>query len=491
MLVICQITIKTHVEIKIRLNRDLDGENLVFPVILPTVIDCAAPRRSLTNRHMTSAIEAATRIPRDSHSVSRNNISDSALKVMSRLRSQGYQGYLVGGAVRDLLLGGHPKDFDVATDATPEQVHDLFRNSRIIGRRFRIVHVRFGREIIEVTTFRGHHDEEDDDHSPRHAKKSDEGVLLRDNVYGSLEEDAARRDFTVNALYYSSDDFTVFDYVHGLQDLERQLICIIGDPEKRYREDPVRMIRAVRFAAKLEFQIEAATAEPIPDLAYLLEAIPAARLFDEILKLFMAGYALATFKLLCEYGLLEHLFPATATAIEEMPYAGGLIEAAMASTDARIVEGKPVTPAFILAALLWPPTIQLAHHIEGGGQASMTAMGEAAQTIIGEQIHHIAIPRRFTAPMREIWEFQLRLLKRKGKGTHALVGHRRFRAAYDLLLLREQSGEDLDGLGKFWTELQETLPPAPDVPLEDNDSDGESQPRKRRRRRRRPRKAPQ
>ncbi len=436
---------------------------------------------------MTSAIEAATRIPRDSHSVSRKFISDNALKVMSRLRSQGYQAYLVGGAVRDLLLGGHPKDFDVATDATPERVHSLFRNSRIIGRRFRIVHVRFGREIIEVTTFRGHHDEEPDNNS-RHAKQSDDGVLLRDNVYGSLEDDALRRDFTVNALYYSSEDFSVFDYADGLGDLDKRQIRMIGDPERRYREDPVRMLRAVRFAAKLDFAIEEETAAPIPELAYMLEAIPAARLFDEMLKLFMNGYAEATFDLLLKYDLLEHLFPATATALEEMEYAENLIRAAMASTDRRIAEEKPVTPAFILAALLWPPTIQLSRQIEGEGLAPMEAMREASQTIIGEQVHLIAIPRRFSTPMREIWEFQLRLLKRKGKGVRGLVAHRRFRAAYDFLLLREESGEDLDGLGAFWTELQESLPPAPDVPLEDNDP--EQQPRRRRRRRRRPRKPP-
>ena len=249
------------------------------------------------NLLMTSANQAATRIPRDGHPVSRKNISDNALKVMSRLSSQGFQAFLVGGAVRDLLLGGHPKDFDVATDATPEEVHELFRNSRIIGRRFRIVHVRFGREIIEVTTFRGHHDNDDDEDEPRRpaAKTSDSGMLLRDNVYGSLEEDAVRRDFTVNAFYYCSKDFCLYDYVDGLRDLENREIRIIGDAEQRYREDPVRMLRAIRFAAKLDFSIADSTAAPIPGLAYMLEAIPAARLFDEMLKLFMAGYALPTF----------------------------------------------------------------------------------------------------------------------------------------------------------------------------------------------------
>lgn len=454
------------------------------------------PALELNYQNMTSAIEAVTRIPRDSHPISRTHISDSALKVMSRLRSQGYQGYLVGGAVRDLMMGNQPKDFDVATDATPEQVHELFRNSRIIGRRFKIVHVRFGREIIEVTTFRGHHDDDDAEPEEKPREKQQQshqaasGMLLRDNVYGTLEDDAIRRDFTVNALYYCSSDFSVFDYAHGAVDLERRQIRIIGDAEKRYREDPVRMLRAIRFAAKLGFDIEAETAEPIADLAYLLEAVPAARLFDEMLKLFMAGYALRTFTLLREYQLLDHLFPATATAVEDTPYALALIEAAMRSTDERIAADKPVTPAFILAALLWPPTKQLMVQIEDTGEATLSSLQEAAQTIVSEQLHHIAIPRRFTMPMKEIWEFQLRLQKRSGKQVNALVAHRRFRAAYDFVLLREASGEDLDGLGQFWTEIQENLPPAPEgadgaEALENLD---EEAPRKRRRRRRRPRK---
>ena len=428
---------------------------------------------------MTSASQAATRIPRDGHPVSRKNISDSALKVMSRLASQGFQAFLVGGAVRDLLLGGHPKDFDVATDATPEEVHALFRNSRIIGRRFRIVHVRFGREIIEVTTFRGHHEEDEDSKRPA-AKTSDSGMLLRDNVFGSLEEDAARRDFTVNALYYSSDDFCVYDYVDGLHDIESREIRIIGDAEKRYREDPVRMLRAVRFAAKLDFSIADNTGAPIPDLAYMLEAVPAARLFDEVLKLFLAGNALPTYRLLREYRLLEHLFPATASEIEESPRAAALIEAAMQSTDERVAADKPVTPAFILAALLWPPVVELRNQLEDNGMAPLEALAEASQSLISEQLHHIAIPRRFTSPMREIWEFQQRLQRRKGRGVVKLLGHRRFRAAYDFLLLREQAGEDLEGLGQFWTGMQEKHP---DVVAEGSSRE-EAPPRPRRRRRR-------
>ncbi|MEP5763397.1 MAG: polynucleotide adenylyltransferase PcnB [Halieaceae bacterium] len=447
---------------------------------------------------MTSVNQAATRIPRDGHPVSRKNISDSALKVMSRLRSQGFQAFLVGGAVRDLLLGGHPKDFDVATDATPEEVHDLFRNSRVIGRRFRIVHVRFGREIIEVTTFRGHHGadgSEDEDSAGQdkqreqkaarnHSHQSDSGMLLRDNVFGSLEEDAARRDFTVNALYYCSDDFCVYDYVDGLRDLEHKEIRIIGDAEQRYREDPVRMLRAVRFAAKLDFNIAESTSEPIPDLAYMLEAVPAARLFDEILKLFMAGQALRTFTLLREYELLEHLFPATASELEVSSRALLLIEAAMRSTDNRIAIDKPVTPAFILAALLWSPVIELKKDLEDNGMAPNQALEEAAQSMISEQLHHIAIPRRFTAPMREIWDFQLRLQKRRGKKSVELLKHRRFRAAYDFLLLREEAGEDLEGLGKYWTELQEKNP---DVVVETGPSEYDKpRPKRRRRRRKKP-----
>jgi poly(A) polymerase len=433
---------------------------------------------------MTSANPAAARIPREDHPVSRKNISDNALKVMSRLRSQGFQAFLVGGAVRDLLLDGHPKDFDIATDATPEEVHELFRNSRVIGRRFRIVHVRFGREIIEVTTFRGHHDnDEDEPPKPRESTQADSGMLLRDNVFGSLEDDAVRRDFTVNALYYCSSDFCVYDYVDGLSDLENKQIRIIGDAEQRYREDPVRMLRAVRFAAKLGFSIAPETVGPIPELAYMLEAVPAARLFDEMLKLFMAGNALGTFTLLHQHQLLEHLFPASARELEDRPENVSLIEAAMRSTDDRIAIDKPVTPAFVLAALLWAPTLRLSYQFEDEGENPTKAMQEAIQSIISEQLHHIAIPKRFTMPMKEIWEFQSRLLNRSKKPV-SLLSHRRFRAAYDFLLLREQAGEDLDGLGAFWTELQEKNP---DIVV-DKTSESSDEPSRRPRRRRRRRK---
>ncbi|AQA17822.1 poly(A) polymerase [Halioglobus japonicus] len=400
-------------------------------------------------------------IPRDQHCISRKHISDSALKVMSRLRGQGHQAYLVGGAVRDLLLGGHPKDFDIATDATPEEVHQLFRNSRIIGRRFRIVHVRFGREIIEVTTFRGHHDNGEADaraNSGNHSRQSASGMLLRDNVYGTLEEDAVRRDLTVNALYYDAGTFEVYDHVHGLEDLEKRHICIIGDPQVRFREDPVRMLRAVRFAAKLDFGIDSDTAAAIPECAHLLRDIPAARLFDEFLKLFLSGYAAATLEQLLRHDLLQFLFPETSELLLEDEHYLALVRAAMANTDERIAQDKPVTPAFLLAALLWPVASRLASQLEARGEPPMPAMHSAAQQTIAEAVQFVSIPRRFSQPMREIWEFQLRLKKRQGKKAAELVEHRRFRAAYDFLLLREQAGEETDGLGEFWTQYQHLAP---------------------------------
>lgn len=398
-------------------------------------------------------------IPRDQHCISRKNISDSALKVMSRLRGQGHQAYLVGGAVRDLLLGGHPKDFDIATDATPEDVHALFRNSRIIGRRFRIVHVRFGREIIEVTTFRGHHDSDPPETSGQAggntSRQSASGLLLRDNVYGTLEEDAVRRDLTVNALYYDASNFEVFDHVHGLEDLKRRSICIIGDPAVRFTEDPVRMLRVLRFAARLDFSIDRNTARAIPACAHLLAEIPAARLFDEFLKLFLSGHAAATLDKLIKYQLLQYLFPDTSDSLRRDSTVLGLLRAAMANTDARISHGKPVTPAFILAALLWPVVRRLAQHHEGRGEPAMLAMHSAAQQAISEAARYISIPRRFSQPMREIWEFQLRLQRQHGRKAAELVDHRRFRAAYDFLLLREQAGEETGNLGEWWTQFQE------------------------------------
>ncbi|OZG70053.1 poly(A) polymerase [Hahella sp. CCB-MM4] len=393
-------------------------------------------------------------IPRDQHNVSRKQISPNALKVLYRLNSAGYEAFLVGGGVRDLLLGEHPKDFDIATNATPEQVRAQFNNCRLIGRRFRLAHVRFGREIIEVATFRASHQKADDDaHS---AATSDSGQILRDNVYGNQEEDALRRDFTVNALYYGVKDFGIYDYAGGIQDLENRLLRLIGDPETRYREDPVRMLRAARFAAKLDFNIEDKTAAPIPRLAQLLLNIPPARLFEEVLKLFLSGKAEPTFAILRELDLFKFLFPSTDQLINEgHPYAQKLVVQALTNTDQRINADKPVTPAFLFAALLWPATQQLLLRYLEDGIPPIPALHKASQKVIDSQVKHTALPKRFSQPMKEIWELQLRLPRRRGKSAQTLAEHPRFRAAYDFVLLREASGEDLQGLGKWWTEFQE------------------------------------
>lgn len=397
-------------------------------------------------------------LSRDQHNISRKHISDGALKVMSRLHSSGFSAYMVGGSVRDLLLGKRPKDFDIATDARPEQVREVFRNSRIIGRRFKIVHVRFGPEIIEVTTFRGSHDpvDADDDVAPdpRQSARSEDGMLLRDNVYGSVEEDAVRRDFTVNALYYTTKNFAVYDYTTGIADLDARVIRIIGEPETRYREDPVRMLRAVRFAAKLDFTIEPATAAPIRRLAPMLANVPAARMFDEVLKLLMAGHGAATYQLMREHALFEALFPTTAEAMDAgWPLAEEVLIQALHNTDERIAAGKPVTPAFIYAALLWPALQRQVKNLVDAGVPEQLAIQQAAQEIIDRQQHHTAVPRRFSQPMREIWELQWRLPKRDSRRIQNLLDNPRLRAGYDFLLLREQAGEELDGLGEWWTEF--------------------------------------
>ncbi len=419
--------------------------------------DASSSGRVNATSQPKGGIGAPLIIPRDEHEISRKFISDGALKVIARLRAAGFQGYLVGGGVRDLLLGMHPKDFDVATDAKPEQIRELFRNSRIIGRRFKIVHVRFGPEIIEVTTFRGAHSAAEDDDEQADvpgSMRSESGMLLRDNVYGTLEEDAIRRDFTVNALYYTTENFAVYDYTGGLQDLRNKSIRIIGDAETRYREDPVRMLRAVRFAAKLDFSIERNTAEPITRLAPLLRDIPAARMFDEILKLLMAGHGLATYRLLCEYGLFEILFPATAAAIAiGLPCSDELIDAALLNTDRRIADGKPVTPAFIYAALLWPALQQEMSSLTAQGITEQPALQQAIQTTLDRQLRHTSIPRRFSQPMREIWELQWRLPRRDSRRIQNLLEHPRLRAGYDFLLLREQVGEATSDVGQWWTEF--------------------------------------
>ena len=407
---------------------------------------------SVVSRKPAATTSKPRVLSRDEHPVSRRLISDSALKVMHRLRSGGFEAYLVGGAVRDLMLGKQPKDFDVGTNATPEEVRNLFRNSRIIGRRFKIVHVRFGREIIEVTTYRGSHE----NNAGNAAVAADNGMLLRDNVYGTLVEDAKRRDFTVNALYYCSDDFTVLDYVGGLDDLNKRQIRIIGDATSRYQEDPVRMLRAVRFAAKLDFTLEAKTSAPIRSLAAMLEQIPAARMFDEVLKLFMEGQALRVYALLKHYDLFRPLFPATQRLLDDgHESASALIEQGLINTDERISQNKPVTPAFIYAVMLWPVVKREFDQLIAEGMPEIPAIHQAAQTCISAQQQHTSIPKRFSMPMRDIWELQMRLPRRSGRRAAELLEHRYFRAAYDFLLLREQAGEIPEDLGPWWTAFQE------------------------------------
>ncbi|WNK20659.1 polynucleotide adenylyltransferase PcnB [Halomonas piscis] len=423
-------------------------------------------------------------IPRAEHPISRQHISDAALKVLYRLDGAGFEAYLVGGCIRDAMLGKMPKDFDVATSATPEQVRDLFRNSRLIGRRFRIVHVRFGREIIEVTTFRG---QPQDEHADHIARQSDAGLLLRDNVWGSIEEDALRRDFTVNALYYSIADFSLHDFADGVHDIETRTLRLIGDPETRYREDPVRMLRAVRFAAKLDFLLDEASETPIYELAPLLLQIPPARLFDEVLKLFMAGHGLMTFRLLSHYDLFGMLFPEAEEAMADVDWAEELIEAALANTDRRMAEGRPVTPAFLLAAFLWPAVVQRKAALEQEGMPGVPATHTAAQQVVSRQLQHVSIPKRFGMPMRDIWDLQERLTRRQGKRAFQTREHPRFRAAYDLLLLREQAGEIPSGLGEWWTAFQQGDEHEQRRLLSKVGSDPASQ-GKRRKRRRKPRK---
>ena len=390
------------------------------------------------------------------HSMPRAQISRNAINVVERLQKAGYQAYLVGGCVRDLMLGLKPKDFDVATSATPEQARAEFRNSRVIGRRFKLVHVHFGREIIEVATFRANHPQGEDDEDSHLASRNESGRILRDNIYGSLEDDAQRRDLTINALYYDPATERILDYAQGARDIQSRQISMIGDPTQRYQEDPVRMLRAIRFAAKLDFSIEKHTAEPIRPLAHLLRDIPSARLFEEVLKLFLGGYAEFTFDLLVEYDLLAPLFPASAAALKRDPqYAGDLMRMALANTDKRIAENRPVTPAFLFAAMLWPALPARIAKQQERGLPPIPAMQEAAQSLITEQCQHTAIPKRFSMPIREIWDMQERLPRRHGKRADLLLENPRFRAGYDFLLLREDAGEDLGGLGDWWTDYQD------------------------------------
>jgi poly(A) polymerase len=512
-------------------------------------------------------------IPRAEHSISRAQISPNALKVLYRLREAGFQAFLVGGAVRDLLLGIRPKDFDVATNALPDDVRRIFRNCRLIGRRFRLAHVHFGQEIIEVATFRAaaaperedaddldvevdgpvgervaeevsalgaevedggidtddldDADEADDldsaedgsvgpgevavgedglggvgpggvgldevelgevgrgdvalDGEPgrvergrrepagretrpsaaaryqsEHRAFDTTGRILRDNIYGTIEEDVWRRDFSANGLYYNIEDFSVWDFVDGVSDVRARRLKLIGDPETRYREDPVRMLRAVRFAAKLDFSFEEHTERPIRELANLLDGVPAARLFDECLKLFLSGFGAKSFRLLRQYGLFEHLFPMSAAAFALSPYAYAeeMLELGLVSTDARIAADKPVTPTFLFAILLWGAVLRELNERAAGPAPDLAQLMQACDTVLRAQQSRVAIPRRFAVPMRELLMLQPRFNRRSGVKALSLLQHPRFRAAFDFLLLRAQAGVADPELAKWWTDIQ-------------------------------------
>lgn len=389
---------------------------------------------------------------RSEHNISRSQISENALKVLYRLKKTGYEAYLVGGCVRDLLLGCEPKDFDVVTNASPEQVRKVFRNCRLIGRRFRLAHVHFGREIIEVATFRSSEDGDDDSQ-----RVHDDGRLLRDNVFGTIEEDVWRRDFTINALYYNIRDFSVVDYMDGMADHSAGVLKLIGDPVTRYREDPVRMLRAVRFSVKLGFSIDSSSEKPLFDLVHLLEGIPAARLYDESIKLFLSGQALQTFEMLRHYGLFSVLFPQTEQCLssEEHDFPKLFIARALRNSDSRIAEGKSVTPYFLLSAFLWESVQSLAKEKIQQGDDESFAYQNAASEVLSRQVKSLSIPKRITQAMREVWLLQLRLNRRVGVRPYRLLAHPRFRAAYDFLLLRAETGGADEELAEWWTKFQD------------------------------------
>jgi poly(A) polymerase len=401
---------------------------------------------------MTEASTASPTTPRivarDAHGISRKDISPNALRVLYRLREGGFQGYLVGGAVRDLLIGGHPKDFDVATDATPDQVRALFRNCRLIGRRFRLAHVVYGREIIEVATFRAN---EDDGSGSR--EMGDEGRIHRDNVYGTIEDDAVRRDFTANALYYTVDDFSVRDYVGGFEDVQARVLRLIGDPEARYREDPVRMLRAVRLSAKLGLTLDPAVSAPIKDMAALIENVPPPRLFDEMLKLLFSGYAVDSVHRLRSEGLHHGLLPLLDVILEQ-PLGEKFVMLALASTDARVRDGKPTSPGFLFATLLWHEVLANWEDRKKAKQLPIPALYAAMDEVLDVQAEKLAITRRIAGDIKDIWLLQPRFEKRAGKSPLRLIEQPRFRAAYDFLLLRCESGELPQELADWWTEFQ-------------------------------------
>jgi len=411
---------------------------------------------------------------KEKHGIGREKISKCARRTCEDLQRAGYAAFVVGGAVRDLLLGIRPKDFDVATSATPEEVRSVFRRSRIIGRRFQIVHVLCGAETVETSTFRAHFTREPD------AENTDEhGRMLSDNVFGTQAEDALRRDFTVNALFYDPVKEEIWDYVHGFKDVKSRKLVMIGDPVTRYREDPVRMLRAARLAAKLGLEIESKTREPIKSMRHLLENVPQARLFEEILKLLLSGNAVECVRLLRDLELHHGLLPLLDTALED-PDTGPFAMAALRATDERLRDDKPVSPAFLLAALLWGQVEKNLRKFESRGQATIPALHSAMHEALDAQRESLAIPRRFDATMKELWLLQPRFLQRGGNRPYRLLEHPRFRAAYDFFALRAESANAPQDVAKWWDRFQHAGPDERERMLVSD----EAGPKKKRRRRR-------
>jgi poly(A) polymerase len=404
---------------------------------------------SNTTKPAGNAGSSIKRITAKAHHIDRKLLSTGALKTTEGLQKAGFEAFIVGGAVRDLVLKKRPKDFDIATDATPEEVHRIFRRSRIIGRRFRLVHVMFGDETVEVSTFRGSHLA---DSMQNDAKIADSGRILRDNVFGNQEEDALRRDFTANAMYYDPATQEILDFHNGYADIQAGILRMIGEPETRYREDPVRMLRAVRLSAKLGLKLDRATEAPIPRLADALKDVPESRVFDEMLKLFMSGHALESASALRQHGLHHGLLPLLDVVLEQ-PLGARFVELALKNTDERVLSDKPVSPAFLFATLLWHEVLAAWKKYEAEGNRAIPALHMAMTEVSDIQAQKLAIHKRFSATMKEIWGLQPRFEQRAGKRPYSLIEHPRYRAAYDFLLLRCESGELPAELGKWWTDF--------------------------------------
>lgn len=404
--------------------------------------------KKFVSRLFSTQPRGPERLSADKHGIDRRNVSRHAIKVCEVLQQEGFAAFIVGGAVRDLIVGLEPKDFDVATNATPNQVRALFRRARIIGKRFQLVHVVFGQEIIETSTFRANATAAD-------TQTDEHGRILRDNLFGTQEEDAARRDFTLNALYYDPITEEVIDYHQGVPDLKKRVVRMIGDPEQRYREDPVRMLRALRFAAKLNATLDPATREPIARMAQLIENVPASRLFDEILKLLTCGHAMDCLRQLRSVGLHKGLIPLIDIIFEEE---GGeqFVDLALARTDARVRAGKTISPSFLFAALLWKLVNKRWESLINAGEPPVQALVQAADSVIDEQTEKLAIQRRFQSDMREIWFMQARFDRTPPKAIWRMAEQPRFRAAVDFLQLRAEAREVDSVQAQWWMDLANT-----------------------------------